>query len=265
MSDPLQAAPILQSTLAEMPWMLPATARLPGVQPADPGDWLRVDDAFAAQMALRGRLVATRPAAVHALLPPARDAAEELLAHVLAVLADTPGYLCRADTVTRPDGVTIPLDHAAPLLTLAQLVQEDFCLHLPLGDEHTLMGAILCFPASWTLSEKIGRPLTTIHTPVASYDTLLATRVQRMFSAIRPGQVLWRANALLYADPSLHHPRPEAAPRDRSGPRRYLRSERQCFVRLPKSDAVVFSIHTTIVATDSIDAEALARFMAMHP
>jgi hypothetical protein len=245
--------------------MAPATARLPGIQPAAPGDWLRVDDAFAAQMALRDRLICEIPDKVHALLPQAEAAAGELLAFVLQELPNLRGYRRAGDHALRPDGVRVSLDGQAPLLTLGRLVQEDFCLHLPQGDEHALAGAILCFPASWTLAEKIGRPLTAIHTPVDSYDEQMAARVQRMFTALRPGQVIWRANALLYADPSLHHPRPENAPRERAGRRDYLRSERQCLLKLPQTGAVVFSIHTSVVHVDAVPPGAMAVFRSLHP
>jgi hypothetical protein len=116
-----------------------------------------------------------------------------------------------------------------------------------------------------TVAEKIGRPLTAIHTPVPIYDAEMAARVQRMFTALRPGQVLWRANALLYEDPALHQPRLENAPRQRVGLRNYLRSERQCLLKLPVSGAVVFSIHTTLVHIDTLPKDALAAFRALHP
>ena len=260
-----QTLPVLQSCPAELPWMTPATARLPGIQPAAPGDWLRVDDAFAGQMALRDQLITQAPEQVHALMPLAQPAAQELLDLVLQTLPDLPGYQVASTSVTRPDGVTVPLNHRTPLLTLGRLVQEDFALHLPQGPEHALMGAILCFPASWTLAEKIGRPLTAIHTPVPTYDAEMAARVQRMFTALRPGQVLWRANALLYEDPALHQPRRENAPRQRVGLRNYLRSERQCLLKLPVSGAVVFSIHTTLVHIDTVPKDALAAFRALRP
>lgn len=256
--------PILQRRLPQMPWMQPATARLPGIQPVAPGDWLRLDEAFDGQMAERDRLIRDCPAAVHALLPAAQEAAQELLDLVLAELPAL-GHILGTGHVTRPDGVRVALDRTAPLLTLGRLVQQDFCIHLPDGAEHALMGAILCFPASWTLAEKIGRPLTGIHAPVAAYDAGLAARVQRLFDAIRPGQPLWRANALLYEDPALHQPRREGEARPRPQSRNYLRSERQCLVRLAKTGAVVFSIHTTIVHVDDVDPTALQAFRALHP
>nr|MDA3888584.1 DUF3445 domain-containing protein [Allgaiera sp.] len=74
-----------------------------------------------------------------------------------------------------------------------------------------------------------------------------------------------RQNALLYADAALHHPRSEAAPRERPvGEAPYLRSERQCLLRLPKTGAVVFSIHTYLLRTTDLTPEQ-AQALAEHP
>ena len=248
--------PILQSRLPFSPWMDPRTARLPGVLPVEGDDWLRVDDAFAGQMAERDRLFAINPRGVHALLDRGRPAATELYDVILARLTKVPGYSVGSTSVLRPDGVVVALDPDQPLLTLGRLVQEDLCLMERDGDEHLLTGAALCFPASWWLAEKIGRPLTGIHVPVPSYDADIARRVQRMFDAVRVEQPLWRMNALVYVDPTLHQPRREADPRtDRRGGS-YVRAERQCFVRLPVTRAVVFSIHTYVVRIAALtDAE----------
>lgn len=238
--------------------MRPETARLPGVQPLDPADWLRVDDAFAAQMAERDRLIATRRDAVYAMTDGATDAASELLSLILDHLG--PGYTRTGYTITRPDGVTVDLTADTPLITAGRLVQEDLCLMQPgAGGEHVLTGALLCFPASWTLAEKLGHPLTQIHAPVASYTPDMATRVQRLFDAIRPDRPLTRQNALLYADPALYQPRPEAAPRnDADRPKPYLRSERQCLIRLPQTQAVAFTIHTYVVPMTALTPDQRA-------
>jgi hypothetical protein len=257
--------PILQKSLPFAPWMDPRTSRLPGVLPLEDDEWLRVDEAFAAQMAERDRLIAERPDDVHALLPQGRAAAAELYARVLARLAAQPGYARADGSVTRPDGVAVPLDPARPLLTLGRLVQEDLCLMEAQGDEHVLTGAILCFPASWTLSQKIGRPLSAIHIPVPSYDEGITRRVQRMFDAIRPEQPLWRGNSLLYDDPALFQPRLEGQRRPRPVDRTYLRSERQCFLRLPETRAVVFTIHTYVLRRSDLPPDAEAAILALHP
>jgi hypothetical protein len=236
--------------------MDPRLARLPGVLPLAGAAWLQTDDAFATQMAERDRLLAQSPQTVCAMQDSALPAAAELYEAVLAQLGREPGYAVGATAVLRPDGVKVALDPGQPLMTLGRLVQEDLCLMEKHGDAHVLTGAVLCFPASWSLSEKLGRPLLGIHIPVKTYDSDIARRVQRLFDGIRVEQPLWRANALTYRDPTLHQPRREGDPRtDRRGGA-YVRSERQCLVRLPKSQAVVFSIHTYVVSIDTLsDAE----------
>ena len=238
MSTPLQTA---------LPYD-PFTPRpLPGVLPLDMGEWLIVDEAVTGQMALREALLAEQRNAVLRMDESAREAAEELLALVLELAY--PGAVREA---VRPDGMRVTVDWSDPLGTLGRLVQEDFCLLMKRGDEHVLSGAVLCFPASWSLSEKFQQPLIGIHEPVASYDADIARRVQRLFDGVRPGRPLWRFNALWYADAVLHQPRSVHERRPRADPATapFFRSERQSIVRLPKSGAVVFSIHTYVLTRD---------------
>ncbi|WP_224824515.1 DUF3445 domain-containing protein [Cognatishimia sp. MH4019] len=240
---------ILQDHLPFAPWMQAASARMPGVQPVTMSDWLQVDETYSAQLAEKARLLEARAPEVLALSKSAEPAAQELLALVLAQLQARPGFKVKTDHVIRPDGQSIPLHRDSPLEVLAALVQEDFAILLKEGGEHVLRGALICFPASWSLSEKLGRPLSTIHDPVDIYSGDMARRVQRLFDAARPGQPLMRANALIYVEPELFQPRPygQAKPAQPGDPV-YMRSERQVILRLPKTNAVVFSIHTYVVA-----------------
>ena len=150
------------------------------------------------------------------------------------------------------------MERSNPLATLGRLAQEDFCILQKHGDEHVLTGAVLCFPASWMLSEKFMRPLIGIHEPVDSYDTGIAARVQRLFDGVQVGRPMWRFNALWYAVPDLHHPRSIHNRRKRrtSENAPYLRSERQCILRLPQTRAVIFSIHTYVLARASVAGAA---------
>ena len=58
--------------------------------------------------------------------------------------------------------------------------------------------------------------------------------------------------------PTLFFPRPEFLPEAPAGPPAYVRSEDQVLFRLPRTGAVVFSIHTYIVPLESLPAEARA-------
>lgn len=265
MPDPMQDQPILQDRLPHLPWIDPRTRRLPGILPVEGRDWLRVDEAYAAQMALRDRLIAAQAPVVHALMPVARPAADELYLAVLDWLRAAPGFTLTDSAATRPDGVTVPLDPDQPLLTLGRLVQEDLCLMERQGEEYVLTGGILCFPASWSLRQKLGRPLTGIHDPVPVYDADIAKRVARLFDAIRPEQALWRMNYLTYDDFVLHQPRVEGEKRPQPQGHVFIRCERQCLLRLPVTQAVVFTIHTYVVDAASVTATELAALReAVH-
>ncbi len=259
---------ICQSHLPIRPWATAAGQRLPGVSPVAPGEWIIVDEAYAAQMALRDRLLDEKRDTVLRLAPQAAPAADELLEVVLSELAGRPGFRLGARYVDRPDGCRVALDRSAPLETAARLVQEDLVLmQKPAGaSEHVLTAAALCFPASWSLAEKFLRPLAEIHTPVRSYDAGMARRVQRLFDGIQPGRPIWRANALVYADPALHQPRSAAARRSVpvDGPR-WMRVERQTLLRLPETAAVAFTIHTWVVPFDGLLAEDRAAFSGGGP
>ncbi|WP_137701968.1 heme-dependent oxidative N-demethylase family protein [Marimonas lutisalis] len=231
---------------------------LPGIAPLDVADWIRIDEAYAGQMKERERLIAEKRDAVIALDESARAAAEELLDTVLAAVLEKPGFAQEAGVVMRPDGGAVKIDRADPLGTVGRLVQEDFCLLDKRGDEHVLVGAVLCFPASWSLEEKFMRPLVGIHIPVLSYDENIAKRVQRLFDGVQAGRPLWRFNALWYADPGLHQPRRENDRREERHETRadFLRSELQTVRRLPVTGAVVFSIHTYVLARADVEGAA---------
>ena len=148
----------------------------------------------------------------------------------------------------RPDGVEVAVDRTDPLLTLSRLIQEDICILERRGEEHVLSAALLCFPAAWTLAEKLGRPLTRIHVPVPAYDDGIAARVQRLFDGVQAGRPLWRANLLRYDNSDLFQPYTEAMRRKVGAPDSpFERSERQTVFRLPRTGAVVFAIHTTVI------------------
>ncbi|MEP1539190.1 MAG: DUF3445 domain-containing protein [Paracoccaceae bacterium] len=243
--------PILQTVFP--PDMMTKRA-LPGIAPVQ-GGILHVDDAYSGQMDKRRKLLATRRDKVLRLLPEGQGAALEVLHWALTELPAL-GYTVTPDTVLCPDGHLEPIDLADPLATLGRVCQADFCiLQAGAQNEHVMTGAVLCFPASWTLSEKIGRSLTGIHTPVMEYDDNIARRVQRLFDGVQVGRPVWRFNQLWYVDAELHQPRSETDKRvvpERAEAANFLRTERQIMMRLPESRAVVFIIHTYVFARENV-------------
>ena len=240
---------ILQTRI---PYDASTKKNLPGIAPLAADGWLVEDEAFAGQMGERDRLISVMPERVFADAGAAPEAKQEVLDEVLGLLRRRPSYKVNPKEVIRPDGVVVPLD-GDPLLNAAQLVQEDLCLHEKRGDEHVLTAAVLCFPASWRLDEKVGRPLGAVHATVDEYTADIGKRVQRLFDGIQPGRPVWRFNLLQYVRPDLFQPRSEKEARSADedyGSGAYTRTEHQSLVRMPKSGAVLFAIHTYVVKQD---------------
>lgn len=250
---------ICQSELGVAPWMDPLAARLPGLQPVAPGEWLQRDDAYNGQMNYRDALLGSRAADVVSAPEEPDEAEHKLLEAVLEVVDADPGYRRAAGAIIRPDGLPVFLGVHRPLVTAARLVQEDLLLLQPGADGYELTSGVLCFPASWTLSQKVGRGMMRIHEPVDRYDENMGKRVDRVFSMLQPDQAVWRANLLCYNDPNLFQQRSEGEQRpfDRDKPV-WVRVERQTLRRLGVSPAVVFTIHTWLVPIDRLTPDQAA-------
>ena len=221
----------------DVPYDPHPSARLPGIAPLDLTNWLIRDEAFDGQIALKTQLLDRRRADILGRVPGCEDAETELCAMI-------------AQALQRQFGVSAQPRQLEDLVTLCQ---EDFVIMERRGDEHVMTAALVGFPASWTLAEKLGRPLTAIHGPVEEYDADIARRVQRLFDGVQPGRPLWRASHLWYAEHDLFQPRTEAEPRpDPGDDRPYFRSERQTVLRLPETGAAAFSIHTYVVPAERI-------------
>ena len=238
---------ILNPHLPIKAWLDPQTARLPGVGRVTIEDWLTQSDTFAAQMAYRRELMATKREAVFQTTPEAEAACAELQDIICA------------------EGGYPKSEMEQPLIDAASHVQEDLCILQKRGDSHVLTAAVMCFPSSWDVRQKMGRSIANIHNPVPEFSAV-SNIVERMLSAIRIEQPLGRANFLIYTDPELHQPRGEgiSKPIDPLAPR-YIRVERQTFPRLPKTLAVVFAIHTYIVLESALSPQEHAALSEFKP
>jgi len=132
-------------------------------------------------------------------------------------------------------------------------VPEDFCIlereSVDPDAAYLMTAASVCSPSNWILPEKIGQTMDFIHRPVPEYTEVLAERVNRFLVGIRSGRVLLRynwsiqeGNELLWRDDLSPASSPILNTEASLATRNYWRVERQTFIRLPKSGAIVFGI-----------------------
>jgi hypothetical protein len=192
----------------------------------------------AAQLAEKHRVLAAHHGEVVAALDGTEVPAAELLAAIRAEIDSV-------DDGAGPAEATglHPIDEAA------RLVAEDLCLLVERDGGWVLGAGSVCFPSHWRLTDKLGLSLAAVHGPVPDYATDLADRVDRFLDKLRVGRGVWRRNWTIHADPALHAPDVPPPPdpaitRQDAGVRLWLRSERQTLTRLPRTQAVVFTIRT---------------------
>jgi len=232
-------------TVRYAPYADARQSRKPGLAPLDPKTWIETDEHFAEHMAYREQLIADHRDIVFAETEGSDASQRECLETLLENLSARSDYDVSSGGVRRPDQGVVELDDAPPVITAGRLAQEDFCILEKGSEEYVLTSAILCFPSRWSLAEKIGHPLTAIHGPVPDYTEDLAKRVNRVFVGVKVGLPLWRANWTVHDHAELHQPS-GGWRREEGGDTLYIRVERQTFVRLPKTQAVVFGIRTFI-------------------
>lgn len=237
-----------------------------GLRPIARDETLIPDDQYAAQMPQRLHLLDTRRDEVFAARPAADDAAAE----VLHWLGDRLPRLCPeqfgplpAGLRNRVTGEAVPLgpDPAHPLLRAGRLVQDDLLLLTPSG---SLEAAVLCFPSRWRLADKIGRPLTAIHAPVPGYATVLAARVDRLFTSLVHGRAVLRHNWSVLDDPALFQPAAGHGRRFAGDPGRdlVLRTERQTLTRLRTHLLFTIRVRVAPLASAVPDPAAAAALAA---
>ena len=219
-------------------------------RPAD--ELVEIDALYPGELQDRRTLLDTRRDEVFAATPASHAARAEVLA-VLAELLPRryPGWFARRQSVLHNrltgEAFDLPDPPFDPLEAAGRLVQEDLCLIDTQGPAPVLAAAVLCGPSRWRLGEKIGRPLLHVHGPVPLYADRLSAAVDRFMRALRPGRLAERFNWGLFDDPALFQPQPahgvdggitQADALDRL----FFRVERQTFMRLPASQAVLFAI-----------------------
>ncbi|WP_202314756.1 heme-dependent oxidative N-demethylase family protein [Mesorhizobium sp. L-8-10] len=244
-----------------------------GLKPLDLDEWIEVDDDIDAYLAEKDRLHAQIPDKVFVEERDTRQAQQEVLDLLASYLPSRFPETYRRDGDALLVGRTrrqILDDGSPPLLIAARLVQEDLVLMRKGEDGWRLAAATLCFPASWSLQEKIGRPLQDIHAPVPGFGrgTRTADIIGRIFDNLAAARPVERRNWSLQAGGDLYKPlsgaerteravvRPSRFPEADIAAHAFMRVERQTLRKLPESGDILFTIRTYL---DPI--ERLAR----HP
>ncbi|TGS94768.1 DUF3445 domain-containing protein [Mesorhizobium sp. M2D.F.Ca.ET.171.01.1.1] len=236
--------------------------------------WIEVDEFLLPHLAEKERLYAEMPEKVFVEEGGTRDAQREVLDLLVAHLAANHPHTHRgagSDVEVAGLGNTTdrlpPALREAPLARASLLVQEDLILMRRDERGWRLAAGSLCFPSSWSLQEKFGKPLQHIHEPVPGFGpgTRPAELINRMFDGLQ-GQAVERFNWSIQADDRLYHPlsniervdratnRPSRFPDGDVNAHAFIRVERQTLRKLPVSRDILFTIRIHLDPLKALDA-----------
>jgi hypothetical protein len=219
-----------------------------GMQSLHPQKWIEPDEEYPRYLEHKLSLSQAHKQRIFDALPSAYDAqvelAFELKNHLLqhhsqlyCSLADGLNYL--------PMGIQLPSVSTHPLWQASLWVADDLLIMQKLNGQYCLTAASLCSPSNWHLSEKIGQPMARIHDPVPTLHAKLTPKIDRFFDHLCVGKPVQRFNWSLQANTQLAQ-FPEKKIIHAANTPLYYRCERQTLSRLPKTNAIAFTIRVYV-------------------
>lgn len=159
-----------------------------------------------------------------------------------------------------------------PLFFISHHVQEDLIYMRQRDDDLYLDAGQLCFPANWSLAFNIGMKFKNIHHPIPGFkEEGLDQRILQFLMRLEAGTPWERLNWSLMAgdrlDTSLETfdqwgKLRKHVTRENAGELVHIRVEVQKLFRLPRTNSILFSIHTHLLSLEqlSTNREWLQQF-----
>ena len=214
-----------------------------GLRSLEAGEWLEAGDDLTTQIPERISLAKSAREVVYQSIPGYESAVVELAIRISENLKTfhRDQYEISNGKVTHlPTGAIAHLDSQDALLEIATIIGEDLVVLSREDNEWKIIAGAVLFPSRWKLSEKLGKGMDAVHTPVPGYASALAPYMTATFDKITVDRPVWRKNWSLHSTEDLHQPTSIHAPAD---PKDYWwRTERQTLTRAQSGDFLFFTI-----------------------
>ncbi|KAK2792809.1 hypothetical protein FQN51_001568 [Onygenales sp. PD_10] len=251
-----------------------------GLKRLDQRNWLTIDKNYMEEHKLRDSLFRNQRSKVFHCAPESHHACEETLQVVTT-------YLCkRYPAMFKLDGNTVkitktseefhlkdPTKAMEPLEIAARLAMEDLSVLLENDKgEMYLAATASLFPIGWCAKDRIGYTISQMHGPVPLWHKEVEFSVNKLvplaliflsrlsvdtpmerssyfIQVAAPGEPL---DSILFKPAGFSYDNTEPQPENI-----IVRRERQTFLRLPESGAIVFGVKTTLTYLPELDLEEL--------
>lgn len=218
-------------------------------------EWIQYEEDFEDRINEKEDLIKLKGEQVLSALPSSLSAQQELLGLVLENIQQhhADKFLVSNNEITRREinkNYIIDDFTSKPLELISYLVADDYCLLEEEGDDYKLVAASVCAPTWWNLSEKMGKPLTSIHEPIMNLEEKIGRMIRHFLQNLNVTDCYQRSNWFLFTskeycvlpDSFDFYSEMAGINDDNIETSLYLRSERQTFRRLKNTNAIVFGI-----------------------
>lgn len=136
----------------------------------------------------------------------------------------------------------------AALRHVSRLTECDFLMAREREDGHVYFtGGLVALPGSYLLSEKIGQRMSEVHGPVPQFNDKLLLSVERTLKRMHPSAPFERSSWAIVDDRNLFWHNiaslPPGAEITVPPGELLLRIDRQTFLKLPRTKAIIFGVH----------------------
>jgi hypothetical protein len=179
-------------------------------------------------------------------------------AKYFAALPEAADLLNEADDLGRAHGTLPPSippskssipDYRSAGLRLGESWEPDWLILKKEAGVARLLAGCVCFPSSWSLEEKIGRPIEEIHGVVPELNANLGKQIGTFLERIKPGVSWTRNNWGLSRSPEWNQHPERRTPRLDSTVKLgevFFRVEEQSLVALPRTEGILFGIRLKV-------------------
>lgn len=221
------------------------------MKPSDPGEFFRNTNENEKILAERSWWLQEGPGRCVAV----DEGTEAVVDHVCETAVDW-GSLAESDRLADCDTLT-------KMVQLGRCWEPDFMVVVP-DVEHRfrLRAGCVCFPSSWSLTEKIGEPLETIHGVVPGLNSRIGNQINSFLGKMKPNVGWLRANWGISSSPERNQHPARRINRLCAGTEpetTWLRIEHQLLVRLGATNAILFGIRLENVPMNELKGDGRLR------
>jgi len=133
---------------------------------------------------------------------------------------------------------------------LAENWEPDYLLLTRENEAIRLVCGCVCFPSSWSLEEKIGKPIEEIHEIVPALNSSIGRQIHTFLEKLKPGVCWTRSNwGLSRSAERNQHPKRKLPRLDENVgvDEVFFRIEEQSLVALPRTNGILFGIRIKVV------------------